>query len=683
MALYRLSRPKSQSWATVHTRRAPAIGSRLPIPCRLGMLSWMGGASLELSAHDPVNRGLRLTFLLDLIAIEYLCHPDSLLSLETAYELLHPRNRRQFLQGYRLAVATPLTNLLKFAVGKALSLGLEYDDRLNHWLIYGSHERGGSILSAISDPQSDLARLCAEFDSLFVSLRRSDHELAQTTGAIQRCGTFGSLLRAALGKCEVVSLRDGSQVADGDSLLRVLIAERVMDYVWPRSYLVSAFRLVWGGEEEFRSPSDESTLEAQTHLDDVFSRPFRTHIPHRWLDGLYSGFDSIVRMDGVSLPSHSESNAGPVARSSWFNELQHFVNPMHPEGRWPSLEYGLAEFADFSKDELMAYLPGNKTVNLETISATARLAAILGPDMVRLFTPGSFADFIDLELFVAGAVSIYPDTLVEILLVTHSVESDDRDWVSIAVRCRRESFIANHTRWYLFYKMFHEGYVTDSDVGRAIKEVEGLLTRFKDNLIVERVEGSTDRDLLSYCELPAFRAMRELSQRAVDVNSELRAGLSELLAAHWLQAQGYRNVKVSLKRASLGEYEYDVLGVKDGECLVIEVKGGQVLDKVLREQISRLGHKVENLRGRLPALSQALAYDGSIDRVSGLFISLADLRGLESADDAVTLWDYNGFVRRLKDVGLTSRLVGLLDRSRIIHSISAFDFLKDPPDVGL
>ena len=638
---------------------------------------------MDLSAHEAVNRSLRLSFLLDVIALEYLCHTESLLRMETAYGVLNRRNRENFLRGYRLAVATPLTNLLKFAVGNALSLGLEYDDRLNHWLTYGSSERGGSILSAISDPQSDLACLCSEFDSLFLSLRRSDQGLAQTAGAIQRCGDFGSLLRAVLGRCEIVSLRDGKQVPEGDSMLRILIAERVVDYVWSRSYCVSAFRLVWGGEEEFRPLSDEYTLEAQTHLDEVFSWPFRTHIPRRWRDGLHFGFDSIIRMDAVSLPSHSESNAGFSGSPSWFNEIQHFVNPMHPEGRWPSLEYGLAEFADFSKDALMAHLPGVATVSLETISTKARLAAILSPDTVRLFTPGSFADFRDLEIFVAGAVSIYPDTPVEILLVTHSVESDDRDWVSIAVRCRRESFISNHTRWYLFYKMFHEGYVTDGDVGRAIREVEGLLTRFKDNLIVERVGGCTDRDLLSYCELPAFRAMRELSQRAVDVNSELRAGLSELLAAHWLQAQGYRKVKVSLHRASLGEYEYDALGVKDGECLVVEVKGGQVLDKVLREQIARLGQKIENLRRQLPALSRTLAYEGSIDRVSGLFISLADLKGFESADDSVTLWDYNGFVRRLKDMGLTSRLVDLLDRNRIIHSMSASDFINYPRDVGL
>ena len=639
---------------------------------------------MDLSTHEPSNRGSRLHFLLDLTALESLCRTESLVRLETAAESLDPRDKGNFLRGYRLAVATTLNSLLDFVIRNADSLGLEYDDRISHWLSYGSPGSGVYVLSAVTDLESDLALLCSGSDGLFGTLRSSDRGLGETTTAIKRCGEFGSILRAALGRCKVVSLSDGSRMADGDSLLPVLIAERVVDYTWlPSHFIPAAFQLVWGGEEEFRPLRDEFTLEAQTHLDGVFSLPFGRGIPERWEDGLYFGFDSVVRMEGVSLSSHANSDTEPLVGSGWFEELQHFVNPTHPGGNWPSMEYGLAEFAEFSKHGLLEYLSAKYPVDMESIPAKDRLAAILGPDTVRLFTPGSFTDFMDLEILVAGAVSTYPDTPVEMLLVTHSVESDGRDWVSIAVRSRRQTLIANHSKWYLFYKMFHEGHVTDSDVGRAIREVEGLLTRFKDDLrVVERIDGVSDRDLLSHCELPAFRAMRELSKRAVDVNSKLRAGLSELLASYWLQAQDYSNIKVSLKRASLGDYEYDALGVKNGECLVVEVKGGEVLDKKLQEQIARLGHKVEYLSTRLPTLSKALGYEGPIDRVAGLFISLADLRGFESTEDSVTLWDYNDFLRRLRRLGLSARLVGLLDRSHIVHSMSDFDLINEHPEVS-
>ena len=161
------------------------------------------------------------------------------------------------------------------------------------------------------------------------------------------------------------------------------------------------------------------------------------------------------------------------------------------------------------------------------------------------------------------------------------------------------------------------------------------------------------------------------------VNSKLRAGLSELLVSYWLQVQGYRNVRVSLKRTSLGNYEYDALGVKDGECLVVEVKGGNVLDRELQEEIAGLGKKVKYLRARLPALSKELGYGDPIERVSGLFISLADLRNFESSDESVTLLDYDGLVKRLRQVSLNSRLIDLLDRSHIMHSMSDLDLVNE------
>ena len=627
---------------------------------------------------NPMNRGLRLGFLLDLTVLESLCHSESLVRLETAIQPLKPRDKQNFLRGYRLAVATTLRSLLGFVARSEDSLDLGYDDRLSHWLGYGSHNSRVSVISAVTDLESDLALMCSGFDALFATLRSSDKGLGETITAIKRCGEFSSLLRASLGKYQVVWQSDGSTVPDDDSLLPLLIAERVVDYTWlPNPFIPSAFQLVWGREEEFRPLSDEFTLEAQTHLDGVYTWPFDKPIPEKWWDGLYFGLDSVIRMEGVSLPSHASSDTELFVDSKWFEELKHFVEPTHPEGRWPSMKYGLAEFAEFSKHGLLKFLSTNYPVDMDDIPATDRLAAILDPDTVRLFTPGSLGDFMDLELLVAGAVSTHPDIPTEILLVTHSVESDYRDWVSIAARFRRETSFSNHSKWYLFYKMFHKGFVTDSDVGRNIKEVDNLLTRFKDNLIVEEIDGISDRDLLSHCELPAFRAMRELSKRAVDVNSKLRAGLSELLVSYWLQVQGYRNVRVSLKRTSLGNYEYDALGVKDGECLVVEVKGGNVLDRELQEEIAGLGKKVKCLRTRLPALSKELGHGDPIERVAGLFISLADLRNFESSDESVTLWDYNGLVKRLRQVSLNSRLIDLLDRSHIMHSMSDFDLVNE------
>ena len=624
---------------------------------------------MEPNSQEQLNGHSRLNLLLDANALEYVSQVDSIARLELILSSLNLREQKNLLRGYRLAAATSLSCILYSLADSSDLLGLEFDDRFVSWLAYRSGGPVVSLLNHITDPNSDLARLCAKIEELRIALRSSDGGIHQTAEALQKCGVFGNLLRVALGRHSLVSSHPGVDVGDGGSIFRLLLAERVLDYAWNPGLVHIAFELVWGGEEESWIPNEESALEVRTHLDYPRSSSSRRSIPDSWNHGLLFGFDSVLRMSGVSLSSHPELHSGPLDETKWFSELRGYVNPKYPRVDWPSFKYRLVPIEEYSKETLIAQLPGIGADMSDRFSARDRLAAILGQDEVRLFTPGTATDSMDLELLLTGAVSTSVDRPVEVLLVTHSVESDSLNWVSVAVRFPRYGLISNHSRWYLFYRMFHEGLVLDSDVDRAIKEVKRLLSRFKYNLAVEEIDGVTDRDLLSYCELPAFRAMQDLSKRAADVNSELRAGISELLASYWLQSQGYTNVRVSLRRASLGDTDYDALGVKNGDCLVIEVKGGDVADEELEVEIAKFAHKVQNLQGRLPALSRALGYEDQIDKVSGLFISLADLRGFQPVEDSVELWGYDRFVRSLKEVGMPMRLIRLLDRSQIIRTI--------------
>ena len=56
-------------------------------------------------------------------ALEHLCGPEAVSRLKGAVEELNTRDRWSFLRGYRLAVATPLNELLSFVVGHAEQLG--------------------------------------------------------------------------------------------------------------------------------------------------------------------------------------------------------------------------------------------------------------------------------------------------------------------------------------------------------------------------------------------------------------------------------------------------------------------------------------------------------------------------------------------------------------------------------
>ena len=74
--------------------------------------------------ENRINFTSRLHFLTDVTALELLCSPEAVTRLESAVEFLSTRDERNFLRGYRLAVATPLYGLLQFAVNFPELLGL-------------------------------------------------------------------------------------------------------------------------------------------------------------------------------------------------------------------------------------------------------------------------------------------------------------------------------------------------------------------------------------------------------------------------------------------------------------------------------------------------------------------------------------------------------------------------------
>ena len=628
--------------------------------------------------EDRMNFTSRLHFLTDVTALEFLCSPEAVTRLESTVESLNTRDERNFFRGYRLAVATPLYGLLQFAVNFPELLGLENDDRLFNWLHYRSPERGESLLHAVSDPTSGLGRLCYAFDALQTALRSAEGSLIDTVAAIKKCRATVKEFSGVLAGTRIVALDTSEELPGRESLLRLSLAERVLDYVeYDRSIVPLALRMVWRKREEFRPVDDRSVLDAETHLANVSLFPFATGVPEEWLDGFWFGFDLVVHLIGVELSSHS--NSAPFNRQDWVNELRAFVNPSHPQREWPSMKYGLTELAQSNIRALL----GHWEANMDAVSSKHRLTAVLGSDEVCLMADAEATASIELEVMLRGAVAMHGDSKVNFLRLTHSVASDDREWVSVALRLPMYGLFSNASKWFLFYKMYHTGYVFDTDVARATTAVESLLLRFKDNVVVEEIDNLASEDFLPLCVLPAFRAMHELNLKAVETNADLRSGNSELLAGFWLVGQGYNHVKVSFKHASLGKYEYDAIGVKDRRCLVMEVKGAEVIDHELQEQIRRFADKVDLLRGRLPDLTKALRCESDIESISAMFVFLGDLDNFKPTVTSIPLWGYNDFVEALQAVDLPDKIVSLLDRSHIIRHVRFDDFPHDPFYVGL
>ena len=181
------------------------------------------GLLVKSGRHERLNSASRLRFRCDLRALELLCCPEAISRLEVAAESLNTRDRRRFLRGYRLAVATPLNEMLRFVVDEAELMGLEQDDRLFNWLHFRSPARGESLLSAVSDPTSGLGCLCYVFNNLAIALRRAEGALTDTTAAIEKCRATAKLFDDVQTGTEFVSLDPGEELPDRESLLRLCV----------------------------------------------------------------------------------------------------------------------------------------------------------------------------------------------------------------------------------------------------------------------------------------------------------------------------------------------------------------------------------------------------------------------------------------------------------------------------
>ena len=316
----------------------------------------------------------RLEFAADVSVLQVLSSPESRGRLESVVETMDFRDRQNFLRGYCLGEATALFGILEFVIHYPDLLGFDADENLARWFGSIGGERQVPMMSAVSEPPSELGQLCSVVDSLMTGLRRSNGDSARTEAVLEQCGFLAAWLRESFAQSCIVSLQTGVESPNEDALFRSRMAERVLDYLEYAVHLVSmAHELVWQRAPEFEPAGDYYVLEAETHLDSVFSLPFGRGIPQRWLVGFLFALDLVVRQLGISLPSHSNGKSEPFLSSSWLDELRRFVNPTYPWPRWPSSEWGLSELSPLSVGSIVSKFE----VSVQTVPAKD----LLGPGL--------------------------------------------------------------------------------------------------------------------------------------------------------------------------------------------------------------------------------------------------------------------------------------------------------------
>ena len=630
---------------------------------------------MKLEGHSRFYSEIRIEALADFTALNLLCSNEAVSRLKTATESLSPRDLRNFSNGYLLSLAIPLSELLHFMVKQADLLGLEHDDQISDWQSYRMPSRGESLLSGVSNQSSDLARICRAFDDLRAALRKSSGDIAKTLETIERCLDFAKVWEPLFVEAEVVCVDTGERPNTRRLPVSLCLAERVLDYAGRlRSATTLAYSWVWSNGNDLGPVDDRFVLESETHLSNTQQIPNAGGFPEEWYKGFWFGINLMLELEGVSLATRPEPDYDQGVWRKWYSELESRVRRSTQDGSWPTHKYGLEEFLHTTVRNILNKLEGD----VSTALPEERLAAILGPDEVHLMSDSSAADAFQLDVLLTGAIAKSGGSKVRVLLLDHTVADDPRKWVSVSLRLPQFGTLgSNFSVWYLFYKMYHRGDVYDTDVARNISFVKQLLQRLETDIEVEEIDGLDSEDFLPLCVPPAFRAMRQLSLDAVEVNANLRSGNSELLAGLWMAEQGYRPVRVSFKHASLGNYEFDAIGVMDDQCLVIEVKSADLMDYELRREISKLEQKVEHLSGRLDKLANSLGAENKIASVSGLFVFLGDLDRFTPSGAHVALWGFDDFATNLRASDIPGRIVDLMDKSNIIHAIDPRDFLGD------
>ena len=574
-----------------------------------------------------------------------LCDADSLKNLDNIRQMLDIKRRRgskyyELFNGYKLVVATALYCLLDGVINHPSLLGLNDDQRLWEWWAFSRTKRDIRSRAAFASPESDLANVAVRLDDLLTRIKRADKWDSMVTVAGQLY-SLGEALWAFGSHCPVSWFNRQAEHLETQDALRRGAIERMDDYV-QGSQTSLAYKFVWRGEDNFYNtwsqvqPEDLSDIES--YLDHPPLLIGRRGSGVNWSKGVKVGI--CVVLDQLRPPNREWPKA-KLLFSDFIepnDQLKDFLTS-ELKHKYPSLEYGLKP------------TPASSTQNLQTpivsgpvVQSEGRLRALVGGDTTRLVSSGP-VDALDFKLFLQGIVpDLAEDTIIEVVRVRHSDSGRSAlTWYSLALRTPKFGLYSNFSKWWAFYKAYGIGWshMTDTEVRRAEVVVEETLREFADKIKLTELEGIPLSAFLNLFEPPAWTMVFNSFKDLIDRNSELTGVLPELLATALLSKRGYSNIRTSFKPTMLEEErELDALGIKTnprgGECLVMETKGRSTTDRQLAEEVKYFASKLKTLKEHLPDLAKEIGYEGNLNSITGIFVSMARLDQFDHGEHDVT-----------------------------------------------
>ena len=625
----------------------------------------------------------RFRFFSDALVLKTLSHPDSLEDLDSIRRSLGMTGRRgkkyfELFNGYKLTLGTALYCMLDGVIAHPSLIGLNDDQRLWEWWAFTRSKKNIPSRAAFSSPDSGLANFAVRFDDLLTRVKRADKWVSMQEVAKQLHSAGESLCDFG-SRCSVSAFKKGLEQPETQEAMRRGAIERLDDY-WQGGLSSRAYRFAWGGEgDQYDSLTDmvpEDLSEMESHLDypPLLLQRRRARSRINWSTGRKTGI--CVVLDRLR-PS---SGVWPTKESLFSDfigpndQLSNFLTNER-NGEYPSMAYGLQP-SPATQDLL------TPVVSVPIVQPEDRLRALVGGDSSRLVASGP-VDALDFKYFIRGIVpDLDDDSTIEVVRVRHPDSGRGwLTWFSLAVRIPKFGLFSNFSKWWVFYKAYGIGWkqVTDTEVRAAEVVVEETLKEFGGKIKLTELEGISSRTFLGLFEPPAWTLVFNGVKDLMDRNSEITGVFPELLASVLLSRLGYGNIRTSFKPAMLEEErELDALGIKTGhsggECLVIETKGQSTTDRQLAEEVRYFGSKVRMLKESLPKLAGEIGYTGEINSITGIFVSMAQLRDFEHEEPDVTFWDFNAFVEALRAEHVPGRLLDLLEPSPIFMEWSPRHF---------
>ena len=591
----------------------------------------------------------------------------------------HEPKTTGLLLGYKLIIEATLYRQIELIVTCPEILHLQVDDDLCRWWL-NSEEKFARRFQSVAEDDAPKSTFVANYiNDLLLRVFRTGNRWKEFTEVSADVLSFAETVLSMTRHCQV-TLNGGSGPdlnKDIDRALRLCAAEYLHDLVYDVNghALSDAFDYTSNGSLEW---VEGSILEdigmssgIDTSRDDIETQPRRLRGLHK-----FSGLGINAAL-GIALHAltnqkrvicRDDSKVAPVA------ELFGDVLEEFQLGKWPSTRYGLVFQNEMPEKELEGIML------LDTSPSDAReyLKALLGNNAFLVNGMSSGAAF-HFQVLIEGLVKAGPTgTPVAVLQMEHAGLSDEtHPPVSLAVRVGHD--------WHVFYYI--------DAVGRMKSWVWSFLNGLGNRVRITRIEGVSTEFLLCLCDRPFQYVSRQWKSQK-DLNTHLRGVIPELLVSLLLVRLNHFPIRTSFELKGIGEL--DAIGYKGsaegGKCKVVEVKKQSTNQIQLRAEIEEFIIKIQSIQQDRGTVEEALGCPGSIETVSGIFISMAEIGDLTDAvpDNSepvmrffdttspkaefksflgslkqIEFWDYNRFNRELEMADLPKLPIRLLEDAKL------------------